>query len=42
LDFGITVLLIAMAIPFCFGEFQSQEVPEQLELLENVCLVVDF
>jgi hypothetical protein len=25
LDFGITVLLMAMAIPFCFGEFPSQE-----------------
>jgi hypothetical protein len=31
LDFGITVSLMAIAIPFLFfREFPSQEVPEQL------------
>jgi hypothetical protein len=43
LDFGITVSLMAIAIPFVFREFPSQEVPEQLSYCwQNVCFVVDF
>jgi hypothetical protein len=43
LDFGMTVLLMATAIPFCFWEFPSQEVLEPLGLsCKMFCLIVDF